>query len=143
MDEPRFVYVTYIATTPEKLWAALTSNEFWQKFSGPVKSEWNAGSGVSFFLPDGKLYSEGVVLESNPPHLLSHTWPDPEGEQGTEGAQRLTWQIDESGPMTVKLTLVHEKLTDKAYQGVREGWPVILNNLKSLLEAGRELPIRE
>jgi uncharacterized protein YndB with AHSA1/START domain len=142
MDKPRFVYVTEIATTPEKLWETLTSKEFWQQFSGPVESDWKAGSPVRFFLPDGKVYSEGVVLESDPPCLLTHIWPDPEGEQTTERTQRLTWRIVQRGPQTVQLTLIHENLTEKAYQGVSSGWPKILGSLKNLLETGMALPIR-
>jgi uncharacterized protein YndB with AHSA1/START domain len=135
MGTPNFVYVSEISTTPEKLWAALTGLEFWREFSGPVHSDWSAGATIRFSLPDGTLYSEGVILESAPPHLLSHTWPDPEGGQAREKAQRLTWRIERLDPKTVKLTLVHENMTDKAYRGVSKGWPLILENLRSRLEA--------
>lgn len=98
---------------------------------------------MKYFLADGKLYSEGVVIESSPPHLLSHTWPDPEGERTSEFPQRLTWQIAPSGPQTVKLTMLHEEMTEKAYEGVSSGWPAILGSLKSLLETGVALPFND
>ncbi len=139
MDKPKFVYVTHIATTPEKLWAALTGSEFWRKFSGPIESDWKVGSSVKFFLPDGKLYSEGQVLKSNPPHTLSHTWPDPEGEQDSDSSQRLTWQIEPSSPGTVRLTMIHENMTENGYRGVTAGWPAIISSLKTLLETGRTI----
>ena len=142
MKTENFVYVTYIRTTPEKLWAALTSSKFWRSFSGPIESDWKVGSTVRFFLPNGKLYCEGVVLESKPHHTLSYTWPDPEGEQRTDLSQRLAWRIETSGPEVVKLTMVHENMTEKAYQGVSAGWPMHLSNLKTLLETGRPLVLR-
>ena len=116
-----------------------TSSEFWQKFSGPIESDWKVGSPVKFFLPDGKLYSEGKVLESSPPHTLSHTWPDPEGEQDAGSSQPLRWQIEPSGPGTVKLTMIHENMTEKAYHGVIAGWPSIIGSLKTLLETGQTI----
>src|SRR4051794_36921309 len=105
MEKPIFTYVTHINTTPMKLWAAITGNEFWQQFSGPVDSDWKQGSTVRFFLPDGKEYSQGIVIQSKPPFFLSHTWPDPDGEQDPGSCQRLTWQIEATGPETLKLTL--------------------------------------
>lgn len=46
MSKPQFVYVTYIETTPEKLWEALTSSEFTRKywFGAEVRSDWKVGS---------------------------------------------------------------------------------------------------
>lgn len=130
-----YVYVTDIATTPEKLWAALTGPEFWRQFSGPVETDWKSGSPIKYFLPDGKLYAVGVILESNPPYLLIQTWPNPEVEQGNDPIQRLTWKVEHSGSGTVKLTMLHENLNEKDYQGVSQGWPSILGNLKCSLEA--------
>ena len=70
------------------------------------------------------------------PHAV-YTWPDPEDEQFSKVPQRITWRITPSGPGTVKLTMLHEEMTEKAYQGVSEGWPAILSGLKTLLETGR------
>ena len=140
MDSPKLEYEIAIAATPEKIWAALTSDEFWQQFSGPVESDWKSGSVVKYFLPDGSLYCIGVVLESEYRCLLSQTWPDPEGDQTPEYAQRLTWRIEWCSTVAAKLTLVHENMTEKAYQGVRESWPIILASLKSSLEPEGVVP---
>lgn len=140
MDRPQFVYVNEIVTTPEKLWEALTSQDFWRQFSGPVESDWKQGSPIRFYLPDGKLYSQGVVLEADPPRLLIHTWPDPEGEQTSDQAQRLTWRVERLGPSTVKLTLVHENMTGEAYDGVKSGWPLLLEGLKRSIEGASAIP---
>jgi uncharacterized protein YndB with AHSA1/START domain len=135
MGKPQFVYAVEIATSAADLWAALTSGRFWQQFSGPVESDWQVGSPVNFYLPEGKLYAVGSVLQSDPPHLLSHTWPDPDVSPSPAApTQRLTWRIDPHGSGIVKLTLLHENLTDQAYQGVSQGWPVILGDLKRSLE---------
>lgn len=124
-----------IATTPENVWSALTNNEFWQQFSGPVQSDWKTGSPVKYLLPDGKLYAEGVVLESQPPRRWSHTWPDPAGERAVEQTQRLTWQIEQTSPTHVRLTMLHEHMTEQAYHAVSGSWPLILGKLKAALES--------
>jgi uncharacterized protein YndB with AHSA1/START domain len=143
MEKPIFTYTTHITTTPMKLWAAITGNEFWQQFSGSVDSDWKQGSTVRFFLPDGKQYSQGIVLQSEPPFILSHTWPDPDGKQSTEDCQRLTWQIETAGPGTLKLTLLHENMTENAYDGVKADWPTLIYGLKSRLEACIEKGLEE
>ena len=132
MSDRTFVYAIHIAATPEKVWEALTRNEFWQKYwdgEWRIESDWQVGSSLTFFTRDGKLFSKGEVLESNPPHSLTYTWP----------TERLTWQISSSGPGTVLLKLIHERLTEEYYQGVSQGWACILSSLKTLLETGRPL----
>ena len=141
MNDGTCVYAIHIATTPEKLWDALTGNEFIQQYWGEwrIESDWKVGSPVKYFTSNGEFYSQGEVLESSPPNTLSYTWPEPEGEKKSALPERLSWQITSSGPGTVKLRLVHDRLTDEYYEGVSEGWPVILSSLKSLLEMGRPL----
>ena len=145
MTDHTYVYAIHIATTPEKLWQALTSNEFIQQYwpEWRLESDWKAGSSVKYFTSDGKLYSQGEVLESSPPHKLSYTWPEAEAEKREGLPERLVWEITPSGPGTVKLKLTHEQLTDEYYQGVSEGWPVILSSLKSLIEMGKPLVYHE
>ena len=142
MDSRQLEHEIAIKATPEKIWAAFTSDEFWQQFSGPVKSDWKPGSVVNYFLSNGSLYSSGIVLESESPRLLSHTWPDPDGEQTPEHAQRLTWRIERCSEVAAKLTFVHEKMTEKAHEGVRESWPIILDSLKRSLEIDRDAGLR-
>ena len=135
MDSRKLEFEIVIAATPERIWAAVTSDEFWQMFSGPVESDWQTDSVVNYMLPNRSSYSNGVVLESEFPRQLSHTWPDPAGEQSVEHSQRLTWRIEPRSLAATKVTFVHERMTETAYQAVRDSWPTILDTLKRLLES--------
>lgn len=136
------VYALHIASTPEQVWQALTSNTFisqyWQG-EWRFESDWQTGSVLRFYDKQGQLYSEGEVVLSEAPHKLVYTWPEPEAERVLEEPERLSWEISESGPGTVQLKLVHENLSEAYFAGVSEGWPAILSSLKSLLEKGAPL----
>lgn len=149
MNPLTFVYVTYIATTPEKLWEALTSSEFTEKyfFGSKVESDWKEGSTVTYSR-NGKVTDYGKVLKYEPISMLSFTWTYEGDPTPTlrEQPTRVTFKLQ---PMesTVKLTLKHEGLLetdyvddDDTFQGFNNGWPAVLSNLKSLLETGRTLP---
>ena len=75
MSKPEFVYVTYIETTPEKLWQALTSSEFSRRywFGTDVKSDWKVGSPFALVV-NGTTTDVGEVLEADPPRRLSYTF---------------------------------------------------------------------
>jgi uncharacterized protein YndB with AHSA1/START domain len=142
MDKPKFVYVTYINTTPEKLWSALTGAEFTQKywFGSRVQSEWKAGSPLKI-LTEGDKDWQGEVLQCDPPRLLSYRFQVP---GRTEHFSRVAFQLEQLGPV-VKLTLTHDELDEKDEKfntGISLGWPAVLSNLKSLLEGGRPLAPR-
>ncbi len=147
MSKPEFVYVSYIATTPERLWQALTSGEFTRKywFDRRIESDWRAGSPVRFFDGDSDvLTDDGVVLESTPPTRLSYTFrpvgaaPNPDWNVYS----RVTFTIEPREEM-VKLTLVHDELpSEEMAAGFREGWAPILSSLKTFLETGSPLPQR-
>jgi uncharacterized protein YndB with AHSA1/START domain len=146
MGKAEFVYVSYIATTPEQLWEALTQGEFTQKywFGRRIESDWHAGSPVRFFDGDSTdLTDSGVVLESDPPRRLSYTFRnefDPEAQK--LGYSRVTFTI-EPRDEAVKLTLVHDELmSDELAIAFREGWSPILSSLKTFLETGKPLPVR-
>jgi uncharacterized protein YndB with AHSA1/START domain len=142
-SERTFVYVTYIATTPEKLWHALTSGEFTKQyfFNRRVESDWRVGSAVTFWIDDKEKDITGTVLRCDPPHLLSYTFV---GQADTKPEpSRVTFELKPMGA-SVKLTLLHEGLRDEDFEsdankfrGVNNGWPVIVSNLKSVLETGK------
>jgi len=75
MSKPEFVYVTYIETTPEKLWEALTSSEFSKRywFGTEVRSDWKVGSPFAL-VTDGETTDTGEVLEADPPRRLAYTF---------------------------------------------------------------------
>ncbi len=139
-NKPKFVYVTYIATTPEKLWEALTNGDFTEKywFGSRVESDWKAGS--PFKIHTGVAGKDwlGKVLQCDPPRLLSYTF---RVSGGAEHFSRVEFQLEQKGPV-VKLTLTHDELDEndvKFYTGISGGWPAVLSNLKSLLEGGQAL----
>lgn len=138
MDKPQFVYVTYIATTPEKLWEALTGEEFTQKYWGGrrIQSNWRVGSPVKPVKDDGDSDWEGEVLESDPPHRLSYTFQSPGATEAHPS--RVLFELEPNGS-TVKLTLTHDNLDTRGYMALSRGWSAILSSLKSLLETGEPL----
>jgi len=143
MANSKFVYVTYIRTTPEKLWQALTNPKFIpQYFYGAnQESEWKAGSPWRLVAPDGQVVDSGEVLEIEPRRKLVLKWRNElKAELRKEGYSRMTCEIEKSGD-SVKLTISHEikRPNSKFIKGVSEGWPPILSSLKSLLETGESL----
>lgn len=155
MDRPEFVYVTYIATTPARLWEALTRGEFTRRYwyDRRIESEWRVGAPVRFF--DGAsntVTDSGVVLEFDPPRRLVYTFRVEYEELKRHGvspadAQAISQRYSrvsftlEPHEALVKLTLVHDELPDEqAAKDFREGWAPILSSLKTFLESGKPLP---
>ena len=143
MARSQFVYVTYIRTTPKKLWQALTTPRFnRQFFYGTVQdSKWKKGDTWRLLKPDGGVCDSGKILEINPPRRLVLKWRN-ELMPGlrAEGYSRMTLEIEKHGT-SVKLTILHEmnQAGSKFIESVAEGWPPILSSLKTLLETGKSL----
>src|SRR5580698_1302670 len=143
MADSEFVYVTYIRTTPAKLWRALTEPEFTRKFwvETVQECEWKAGSTWKLKVPDGRIADSGEVLEIDPPRKLVLSWQNHLFPEVTaEGFSRLTYSLEQMGS-TVKLTVTHsmERKDSELVKKVSNGWPHILASLKSLLETGQQL----
>jgi uncharacterized protein YndB with AHSA1/START domain len=139
--ESTFVYVTYIRTTPEKLWAALTDAEFMKEywFGVQFKTEWKAGAQWEMLYPDGRVTDAGEILEFDPPKRLVLKWRNEfKPELKAEGYGLC---VIELAPISeaVKLTITHtiDRADSKLIEAVSGGWPRILSNLKSLLETGQ------
>jgi uncharacterized protein YndB with AHSA1/START domain len=143
MAKPEFVYVMYIATTPEKLWAALTQGEFTKKYwyGRRIESDWTVGSPVRFFDRDSEdVTDNGFVLECDPPRRLVYSFRNESPEGRKQGYSRVSFTL-EPHPGLVKLTLVHDELpNEQAAKDFREGWAPILSSLKTFLESGKPLP---
>jgi uncharacterized protein YndB with AHSA1/START domain len=141
MARSTFVYVTYIRTTPEKLWSALTDDvefmrQYW--FGVHCESQWTAGSSWKMVSPEGKITDAGEIVDAEPPRRLVIRWRHqnrPELE--AEGESHCTIELEPSGP-AVKLCITHtiERELSKLIVAVSGGWPKIISNLKSLLETG-------
>lgn len=140
MHRPTFVYVTYIATSPEKLWSALTDGQFTRRYWGGmrIQSEWKVGAPVKHIREDGGTGLQGKVLQSDPPRLLSYTFQVQISDKHRgEQPSRVTFELQPFGPI-VKLTLTHEDFAPDSAN--HEFWPAIMSSLKSLLETGSPLP---
>jgi Uncharacterized conserved protein len=141
-DKPTFVYVTYIESTPERVWHALTDADLTAEYWGHSNvSDWQAGSPWEHRRTDGSGIADvvGTVVESVAPTRLVSTWAAP-GEGSTEGTSRVTFDIEPHGRI-VRLTVTHEDLADEAERAeAAAGWAAVLSNLKSLLETGHILP---
>ncbi len=143
MAESRFVYVTYIRTTPEKLWRALIDPEFTRRFWVETwqESGWTPGASWRVLVHDNRLLHTGEVLEIEPHRRLVLSWrPETFPEIRHEGASRVSYELEPVGD-AVKLTFIQENDTpdSKTVRMASEGWPLILASLKSLLETGEPL----
>ncbi|MDH2346331.1 SRPBCC family protein [Bradyrhizobium sp. SSUT18] len=145
--KPLTVYTIYIASTPDKVWEALTSAEFSKQyfFGNAVEVEPRLGGAFIVRTPDGALHISGEVLAYDPPRKLSVTfnvnWP---GLIEKLGPTLVTYEIEPVGE-AVRLTMSegHDRpLSDDILSGGRTGWPAILSGLKSLLETGKAPQIK-
>jgi DNA-binding transcriptional ArsR family regulator/uncharacterized protein YndB with AHSA1/START domain len=157
VDRPSFVYTTYIQTTPERLWRALTEPAFTERYwEITFDSDWTPGATVTWHTRGVTIDdSEQVVIESEPFRRLSYTWHtfSPEWAQTldlADGARerlvaeprsKVTFEIEPLGEQ-VKLTVIHDDLEPGGVTAslISEGWPRVVANLKTLLETGEPLP---
>ena len=140
MARSTFVYVTYIRTTPEELWSALTDAEFMKQywFGNHCESEWTPGSSWKMTYPDGVLTDAGEIVEAEPPRRLVIRWQHQnKPELKAEGPSLCTMELEPNGA-AVKLSITHtiERAPSKFIDAVSAGWPKVISNLKSLLETG-------
>ena len=141
MSNDKFVYVTYIATTPEKVWDALIKGELTRQYWKHENiSDWKVGSKWQHISDDGKRTVKlvGEVLESVPSKRLAMTWGEVPAAAEKSKHSRVAIDIETVGDM-VRLTLTHEELTPEMRQKITQGWPRVLSSLKSFLETGRPL----
>lgn len=142
MPKPEFIYVTYIKTTPEKLWDALTSSEFSKRywFGTELRSDFKVGSSFAL-VTNGTTTDVGEILEADRPRRLAYTFKHVLKEElRAEPVTKVVFTLEPRGEL-VKLTLTHEGFADgsKLLDGISKGWPAIMSNLKSLLETGEPL----
>ena len=140
MSKPDYVYVTYIETTAEKLWHALTSGDFSERywFGYRAASDWTAGAPFRL-VKNGSNAVEGEVLIVDPPNKLVYSWDVVKDGAEREQTSRVTFDIEPRGRV-VKLTVTHDNLGPRTLRDISGGWPMVIASLKSFLETGRELP---
>lgn len=144
MTKPSYVYVTYIATTPEKVWRALVDTDVTREYWAHENvSDWRPGSQWEHRrLDDARTIDiVGKVVESTPPRRLVFTWARPKEAEDDSKHSRVTFDIEPQGDGLIRLTVTHEDLErdPKMLAGISGGWPKVLSNLKTLLETGRAL----
>jgi uncharacterized protein YndB with AHSA1/START domain/DNA-binding transcriptional ArsR family regulator len=160
VDRPSFVYTTYIRTTPEQLWQALTDPAFTERYWGATfQTDWKAGSAMTWHMFGATIADpEQIVLESDPYRRLSYSWhtlthelaesldltDDVRERLAAEQRSKVTFEIEPLGEL-VKLTVVHDGFEPDSLMVsmVSQGWPPILANLKTLLETGQTPPVSD
>ncbi|HEX6512282.1 MAG TPA: SRPBCC family protein, partial [Chloroflexota bacterium] len=158
VETTTFAYTTYIKTTPERLWQALTDPAFTNRYWGmEFETDWRAGSTMTLHHAGVALADpEQVILEAEPPRRLSYTWnkmtPEFAASWGLdadfvarlqgEPRSKVTFEIEPAGD-AVKLTVIHDDLQPGGLtlESISGGWPVVLSSLKTLLETGEILPL--
>jgi uncharacterized protein YndB with AHSA1/START domain len=141
------VYVIYIASTPEKVWQALTTATFSRQyfFGFAIEMQPRTGGTFKVLAPDGSLHIDGEVIAHDSPRRLTVTWNVTwPGLVEKLGNTFVTYEIEQAGD-AVRLTMTesHERaLDDDILSGGRSGWPAILSSLKSLLETGQPLAVK-
>lgn len=145
-NKAEFVYVTYINSTAEKVFKALTAPEMTRKYWAHLNvSDWKVGSPWKHEdANDGTIHLVGKVIESDPPRRLVISWAFPADKDSEAKHTRVTFLV-EPGPNAVRLTVMHEDLEPGSdmEKGIRRGWPVVLSNLKTLLETGSSMDTKE
>lgn len=157
MTDTEFVYTTYIKTTDQKLWQALTDPAFTKRYWGATfDTDWQPGSEMVWHQQDWSSKDPAqVVLAAEPYRKLAYTWhtfdaafantfemnPDEVAAWSREPRSKVTFELEPQGEI-VKLTVVHDGFApgSQVLQGISGGWPSILSNLKTLLETGEVLP---
>jgi uncharacterized protein YndB with AHSA1/START domain len=143
MTKPELIYTTYIRTTPEKLWNAITNPEFVRQYWGGNEnvSDWKPGSEWVHVSGDEERIVRvvGKVVESVPPKRLVLTWADPANKADVS---RVTFEIEPVDD-TVRLDVIHGDFTPGSdmVNRVSGGWPRVLSSLKSFLETGKALNV--
>lgn len=142
MSKPQFVYVTYIATTPERVWEALTkpdiSEKYW--FGYRVQADGKAGDRMTAINPAGRKAHDDPIIESDPPRRLVYGWKPLYKDMPDERPSRVTFVLEPFKGQT-QLTVVHDEFdeTSRIFPMISKGWPAVLSSLKSFLETGQGL----
>ena len=145
-EKTSFVYVTYIRSTPEKVFEAIAQPEIARRYWGHENiSDWKPGSRWEHVRSDGsgKVDILGKVLEFEPPRRMEWSWASPEGAGVAERSSRVTYELTALGSET-RLVVTHSELQagSEMLAGISKGWPAVLSNLKSLLETGEPMSER-
>lgn len=159
MTNDRFVYTTYIQTTPQRLWQALTDPAFTGQYWGPTfDSDWTTGATMTWEQNGTRVSDpEQLVVEADPYRKLVYTWHtfseesakafgipvDVAATVARERRSKVSFEIEPTGD-AVRLTVVHDDFDPGSVllDSVSQGWPAIMARLKTLLETGKDLALQ-
>ena len=112
MNKPSICITIYIASTPEKVWQALTDPNITERYWGGtrIESDWKVGSKV-FYRREGKVMDEHELLTCEPPLRFSHTFHPLFGEFANESPSRVSFEIVPGGPVT-RLTMTPDQFPE-------------------------------
>jgi uncharacterized protein YndB with AHSA1/START domain len=139
MPAPDDIYQIEIATTPDRLWKALTDPQETRKYwYGALSiSDWHVGSRWTSESEAGEVYLEGEILEIDPPRRLVHSFHVVhEPEAAAEAPSRIEFEITQIGDRC-RLTVIHSGRGPAAMAYTSGGWETIFGGLKELLETGQ------
>lgn len=144
-EKTRFVYVTYIRSTPEKVFAAITKPEIARRYWGHENiSQWTPGSDWRHVRDNDQrtVNIVGKVVEVDAPTRLVITWASPAQAADPDSYSRVTFEVTAYEDM-VRLTVTHDELEvgSGMAKGIQQGWPIVLSSLKSLLETGQGIDV--
>jgi uncharacterized protein YndB with AHSA1/START domain len=141
-NRPTFVYVTYIAASPERVWDALTkpdlSEKYW--FGYRVRADGRPGEHMTAYNPAGRQVHDDPIVESEPPRKLVYRWKSLYKELPDERPSRVTFLLEPVKGQT-RLTVTHDDFDadSRMFDMISKGWPAVLSSLKSFLETGQGL----
>jgi uncharacterized protein YndB with AHSA1/START domain len=145
-DKTSFVYVTYIRSTPDKVFEAITKPEIARRYWGHENvSDWKPGSAWQHVRANDQrtVNVVGKVVEAVPPSRLVITWASPSRADDPEGTSRVRFDVEPFDGGMVRLTVTHDELEAGSgmAKGIQQGWPIVLSSLKSLLETGEGIDV--
>ena len=145
-EKTSFVYVTYIRSTPEKVFEAIIKPEIARRYWGHENvSDWRAGSSWEHVRTDEQRTVDlvGKVVEITPPTRLVITWASPSQADDPAGISRVRFELAPYAQGLVRLTVTHDELEAGSgmAKGIQHGWPLVLSSLKSLLETGQGMDV--
>ncbi|PJZ26899.1 polyketide cyclase [Leptospira hartskeerlii] len=143
-EKTSFVYVTYIRSTPEKVFEAIMKPEITRLYWGHENiSDWKPESTWEHVRANDRTVNiVGKVVEVVPPTRLVITWTSPSQAADPESYSRVTFNVEAYDDM-VRLTVTHDELEAGSgmAKGIQQGWPIVLSSLKSLLETGQGIDV--
>jgi uncharacterized protein YndB with AHSA1/START domain len=142
MSQHQHIYVTYIASSAERVWSALTDGEMARSYwNGAIKTDWKPGSHWEHHRngESGPAVMGGTIIETTAPRRLVMTWAGLPDDVPAKRS-RVTFEIEPMGEVS-RLTVIHSELDAQMAERVNGGWPRVLASLKSLLETGRPINV--